>query len=745
MKPVTASSDARANVNGDEKLTTELKPLQPPFEIRRAEPAIDELVFDNAPAQQDRNLVTEAWHALRRRWLAASVTGIVLGSLAAVFMWSSVKSQLTSTAVLRISMGQSTILDPGQIHDGTTAFEVYKRTQRQLLRSPAVLTPALQREAVAKLPAVTQQVSALAWLQKIVDVTFPDEAEIMQVSVTCEDQKTAETLTNTIVDVYLQDSVYGEHQEKLSRINTLQKAQTETEASLRKKRSGLRQLVDTLGTGDSEALTLAQKNTLQEYSILWTQLNQVDFDLKRAQRARQVRNQAGSANVNSTMPITDGEVEAAAMTDATIAIARVELDRQQARIDEARKTMYGAAEKEYVAAYQAGMERARRRIETRKASLRKELALQKEGTALAADQLSASSVEVLQGQQKELATKVAALRTEADKFGRSSVDAELMLAEIKALDELRGRIQKELEEANIEISTARARVVKLSSATTLPSEDQKRRTMMSASLGGTGFCVGCALVVLWDLRRRRLNTMHEIGESLRLPLLGTVPHVWRRRRGSSAMHPAFEEAIDGIVARLVFSPSENNQVVLVTSAVAGEGKTTVSVNLATSLAGMGRKTVLVDFDLRRPMLHNIFDVDLAPGLGAVLAGQVELLDAVLTTPVENLFLLPAGAWGHRGLSGRNDELVKSIVDELRDAYTNVVIDAGPVLPIVDTRVVARHADGVVVSLLRDVSEIPKVNSACELLRSFDIRILGAVMIGVPGEVYYAPTIAASPE
>jgi polysaccharide biosynthesis transport protein len=723
-------------------LTTELKPVPPPLELRRLDPALNELGFDAAQTQQDRNLLTEAWHALRRRWLAAFVTGLVLGSLAAVAVWSSVKNQYTATAVLRVSMGQSTILEAGQTHDGATAFEVYKRTQRQLLRSPAVLMPALQREAVAKLPAVTQQVSPLAWLQNIVNVTFPDEAEIMQVSVSCEDQRTAETLADTIVDVYLQDSVYGEHQEKLNRINTLQKAETETEANLRKKRSGLRQLVDTLGTGDSEALTLAQKNTLQEYSILWTQLNQVDFDLKRALRARQVREHSGPANPGSTVPVTESEVEAATMTDAIIAIAKVEMDRQQSRIDEAKKTMFGDAEKEYIAAYQAGIERARRKIENRKASLRKELALQKESTALAADQLSAASVEVLQSQQKELATKVAALRTEADKFGRSSVDAELMRAEIKALDELRSRIQKELEEANIEINTLRSRVVKLSSATTLPGDDHKRRTMLSASLGGSGFCVGCALVVLWDLRRRRLNTMHEIAEALRLPVLGTVPHVWRSQ-GTSSAHPAFEEAIDGIVARLVFSP-ESRQVVLVTSAVAGEGKTTVSVNLATSFAGMGRKTVLVDFDLRRPMLHNIFDVDLAPGLGAVLAGQVELLDAVLSTPVENLFLLPAGAWGHRGLSGRNDELVKSIVDELRDAYSNVVIDAGPVLPIVDTRVVARHADGVVISLLRDVSEIPKVNSACELLRSFDIQILGAVMIGVPGEVYYAPTIAAAP-
>jgi polysaccharide biosynthesis transport protein len=729
-------------------LTTDLKPTVSPGELRRIDAAPDELALDAASAAPERNFIGEAWHALRRRWLAAGVTGLVVGSLVAALVWTSVKDRFTAMAVLRVAMGQSTILEQGQqIHEGATAFDVYKRTQRQLLRSPAVLTAALQREAVSKLPTVTQQLGAVAWLQNLVNVVFPDESEIMQVSVTCEDEHTAEVLVDTIVDVYLQDHVYAEHQEKLNRINNLQKAETETEANLRKKRSGLRELVDTLGTGDSETLTLAQKNTLQEYSILWTQLNQIEFDLKKAQRSRLVRDQAERGMPGSTLPVTDSEVEAAAQSDLTILSAKAELDRQQARIDEVKKTMFGTAQNEYLATYQGALERARKKIETRKIALRRELAVQKENTAMAADHVAASSVEVLQAQQKELAAKVATLRAEADKFGRSSVDAELMRTEIKALDELRTRIQKELEEANIEINTLKSRVVKLSTATPMPSDDHKRRTLLSAGFGGTGFAAGCALVVLWDLRRRRLNTLHEISDALRLPLLGTVPHVWRPQ-GRTSDHPAFEEAIDGIVARLVFSPSESHQVVLVTSAVAGEGKTTVSVNLATSFAGMGRKTVLVDFDLRRPMLHNIFDVDLAPGLGAVLAGQVELLDAVLSTPVENLFLLPAGAWGHRGLSGRNDDLVKSIVDELREAYTNVVIDAGPVLPIVDTRVVARHADGVVISLLRDVSEIPRVNSACELLRSFDIRILGAVMIGVPGEVYYAPTlttkVAAAP-
>jgi MinD-like ATPase involved in chromosome partitioning or flagellar assembly len=169
------------------------------------------------------------------------------------------------------------------------------------------------------------------------------------------------------------------------------------------------------------------------------------------------------------------------------------------------------------------------------------------------------------------------------------------------------------------------------------------------------------------------------------------------------------------------------------------------MGLATSLAGMGQKTVLVDFDLRRPTLHDMFDVELGPGVGGILDGQREPLDAVLATSVENLFLLPAGAWGQRALSRLNDEQVRRIVGELRAAFVHVVIDSGPVLPMVDTRVVARHADGVILALLRDVSEIPKVNLACELLRSFDIRILGAVMIGAPGEVYYTRKIAQVPE
>jgi capsular exopolysaccharide synthesis family protein len=634
-------------------------------------------------------------------------------------------------------MAQSNVLDFSQTGEAANIFDVYKRTQRQLLRSPTVLTTALQRDTVAHLPLVMQQADPLDWLQGIVNITFPDEAEIMNLSVRCEEPRTAEALADAIVQVYLDDVVYAEREEKLNRIASLQKAETETEASLRRKRSELRRLADTLGTGDSEALTLAQRNTLQEYSALWSQLNQVEFDLRRARHIQSSTD--GAAGVaDLEFPISNAEVEIAAATDLKIVASQAQLDHFHAQIAEARRTMFGTAQTEYLARYREAITREQKRVDDQKLVLKKELAFRKMNSALAVG----ASADVLEAQRKDLSGKVSTLRKEAEKFGRSSIDVELMRAEIKALDDLRDRVQRELHAANIEIASLKSRVAKLSAATTPQNEDRNRRLKMGAGAGGFGFFAGCALIVFWDLRRRRLNTLQDVGESLRLPVLGTLPlmRASARRNNSEAV---FAEAIDGIVTRLVFTPDlGSQQVVLVTSASAGEGKSTVALNLAKGLAEIGRKTVLVDFDLRRPTMHQLFGVELSPGIGDLLSGIVDPLDAVHPSSVENLFVLSAGAWSNRGLSGRHDEPIRRIIGELREAFEQVIIDAGPVLAVVDTRIVARYADGVMISLLRDVTEIPKVEEACELLRSFDIRILGVVMIGAPGEVYYSRSFAA---
>src|SRR5262249_56521264 len=103
------------------------------------------------------------------------------------------------------------------------------------------------------------------------------------------------------------------------------------------------------------------------------------------------------------------------------------------------------------------------------------------------------------------------------------------------------------------------------------------------------------------------------------------------------------ESIDGIRTMLLRDASvEATRVVMVTSAVAGEGKTTLASNLATSLARAGRKTLLVDCDLRCPAAHQLFEQTLQPGLSEGLLHEVHLAEAIRpTTPAQGLWLLPA--------------------------------------------------------------------------------------------------------
>jgi Mrp family chromosome partitioning ATPase len=138
------------------------------------------------------------------------------------------------------------------------------------------------------------------------------------------------------------------------------------------------------------------------------------------------------------------------------------------------------------------------------------------------------------------------------------------------------------------------------------------------------------------------------------------------------------------------------------------------------------------------MLHQVYQVPIGPGLGELLSAreQGEFGEYLQETMTENLWLIPAGAKRHGALAELSDERVAELFQEFKEHFEFIIVDGPPVLPVVDTRLVARHADGVVMSMLRDVSELPKVKSACQLLQSYRVQILGGVVIGASGDVYY---------
>jgi capsular exopolysaccharide synthesis family protein len=179
----------------------------------------------------------------------------------------------------------------------------------------------------------------------------------------------------------------------------------------------------------------------------------------------------------------------------------------------------------------------------------------------------------------------------------------------------------------------------------------------------------------------------------------------------------------------------NLRVLMVTSALGGEGKTSLSCHLATSLARAGFRTVIVDADLRNPSVAGVFDISNDGGLAALLRGECDVDAALLPTPHADLAVVPAGDCDDAAIRGLNRGHLHDLLEELKRRFDFVVVDTAPVLPVADTLSIAPYVDAVVLSTLRDVSRLPKVFAAYQKLGLLGVRILGAVVTGIYGGLY----------
>ncbi len=182
--------------------------------------------------------------------------------------------------------------------------------------------------------------------------------------------------------------------------------------------------------------------------------------------------------------------------------------------------------------------------------------------------------------------------------------------------------------------------------------------------------------------------------------------------------------------------AEAARVLLVTSAGPGEGKTTLAAHLASSLARAGRKTLLIDGDLRRPGVHQLFELPQQPGFSEVLLGEVEAPDAVQNTPQDGLSVLAAGQWDREVMQALARDGLEGVFERLREEFDFIVIDSHPVLSATDSLLLGQQVDAVILSVLRDVSQTPRVYAASQRLAALGVRVLGAVVNGAdPDEVF----------
>lgn len=309
------------------------------------------------------------------------------------------------------------------------------------------------------------------------------------------------------------------------------------------------------------------------------------------------------------------------------------------------------------------------------------------------------------------------------------------------------------------------RIIDPARAPKIPIRPKTKLNLMLGALIGLGF--GLALTFLMEYIDNTVRAIEDI-EKIGITVLGSIPVITqaeaaKRLKLATPGMNGRNGAVDTEEARLMaarlithFAPKSpiseayrtfrtnlqytkldrDLKALLVTSPGPGEGKSTSVSNLAITMAQMGSRVLLIDSDLRRPVLHSIFKIDRRVGLSNVLVGRATIEEAVQSTDIENLFVMPCGT-----LPPNPSELLASAamtraLEEMKARYDIVLFDSPPIIAVTDAAVLSSRLDGVILVVKAGQTYREAAYRAHTLLKNVNARILGALLNGVQVENMY---------
>jgi polysaccharide biosynthesis transport protein len=294
-----------------------------------------------------------------------------------------------------------------------------------------------------------------------------------------------------------------------------------------------------------------------------------------------------------------------------------------------------------------------------------------------------------------------------------------------------------------------------------PIRPRRNQGLAAAGLLGIIGAVGGAFGR--EYLRRKVHSPDDIERRLGLPVLALVPPAPPSEADStSGMSPLPGEAFRRLRANVMLGcgdSEESGNVLVVSSAAPGEGKSFVSSHLAMALAAVDQRVCLIDADLRRPRLHTMFDRQRAPGLSDVLLGRRTTAEVLRPVGTQGLVIVPSGLPSTKAAELLSYQAFRTFIEELRSDFDWIVIDSPPVMAVADAAVLSRDATAVLFVTSAEETSLEAAEAALNELGSAGARLLGAVLNRAPitreafyyskyyqvsYEPYLTPTESAAP-
>lgn len=352
-------------------------------------------------------------------------------------------------------------------------------------------------------------------------------------------------------------------------------------------------------------------------------------------------------------------------------------------------------------------------------------------------------------------------KQEANKLNESAIEYSLLKRDLETNRQLYEGLLQKSKEATVTagLKSSNIRVVDVARVPQAPSRPDKRRNLMLAlALGLVG---GVVLAFLLEAVDNTVHTPEQAQVIAHLPALGIIPatsglSLRPRRQKALAASTGSRDNVELVTYRkpkseisesyralrtaiLLSSSGTPPRVMLVTSALPKEGKTTTSINTAVVLAQKGAKVLLVDADLRRPSVHKAFNMKPKVGLSTVLTGSTKFENTVTYVPqLANLFLLPAGPPPPHPAELLGSQTMKDLIAEWRTQYDHIILDTPPALSVTDSILLSVDVDSVVLVVRSGNTTKAALRRTRELLAQVNARVLGVVVnaVNVDSPDYY---------
>jgi succinoglycan biosynthesis transport protein ExoP len=643
----------------------------------------------------------------RKVILTAAVVGLGLGLLVAFLQ----TPEYRSTAMLQIEpptplfMGVTDALVSGGNYWQNADFY---NTQFRVLKSRGLGEKVVARLKLKDRPPFKESADPGAVFMDHVSVDPVPESRLVMVGVTLPNATEAALWSNTLADVYIEQSVSSRVESARHAYEWLQERLAATQQNMREAQDKLFKSYQTqdlfVPEGSQSAVTTSITRLNEDQVaitgrriVLAAALQQV----AQMQAAGQSLDNVPQVAVDELYLGLSGQVET--------------LNQELTRLLEKFKSGHPDVQ----------------RVEAQIAQLRKA----RDERAVQLVRGMRAELAQLERREAEIRDAINTQKAQAASQSRKGAELDVLRKEAESSKGLYEVLLQKLNESDIaaSIRSNNVTLVERAAVPSSPVRPDKKKIAGIASV--LGLALGVALILGRDYLNNTLKDPEEMERFLHLDLLAAVP-----RYGEETVH-LVTEAYQNIRTALLFARNdEGGQVVLVTGTAPQEGKTTTLVNIAKLLASSGEKTIVIDCDLRRAQLHSWLGLEREPGLTDHFVSHADLDTLIRSTMVPNLFALTAGVLPPNppALLARRD--MEKLLGRLRAHFEWVLIDSPPLASVTDALLLARYADTVLFVVQHNKVDKKVVKRTLARLRKATPNVLGGILNSVDlkskGEYYY---------